>query len=77
MTKETLGRANDILNGINWADKTIEYIVRRCRLSFRFDTSRDCIESHEMMSCPNWLIEIIEDAIRSKRDEWRKEFDEL
>lgn len=77
MTKETLDKAKDILNGINWADKVIEHIVYRHRLSFRFDTTRDCIENHEMMVCPNWLEEIIEDAIRSKRDEWRKEFDEL
>ena len=77
MTEEVLNRANVLLSGIDWADKVIEHITYRRRLSFRFDTTRDCIESHEMMACPNWLVEIIEDAIRSKRDEWHKEFEEL
>lgn len=77
MTEETLNRANDITRCIKWADKIMYHISNRNRLSFRFDTTRDCMESHDTESCPQWLVDVIENAIENKRQKWIKEFESI
>lgn len=77
MTEEVLNRANDIVSGIKWANKILNYCGNNRRFSFRVDTTRDCIESHDNVSCPNWLRDAIRDIVSNKRKEWQEELEKL
>ena len=77
MTEEALNRANDIVGDIKWANNILNHVGNNRRFSFRIDTTRECIESHENVSCPNWLRDEICNVVRAKRKEWQEEFDEL
>ena len=77
ITEETLSRANDIVSSIKWANKILDHCGNNRRFSFRIDTTRDCIENHDMVSCPNWLRDAIRDIVSNKRKEWQEEFENL
>ncbi len=77
MTEDTLNRANDIVSGIKWADDILNHACKNRRFSFRIDTTRDCMESHEIVSCPNWLRDAIRDIVNNKRKEWQEELKDL
>lgn len=77
MTEEVLNRANDIVSGIKWADTILEHCGNNRRFSFRVDTTRDCMESHEIVSCPTWLRDDIYCIVKAKKKEWQNTFAEL
>ena len=77
MTEEALNRANDLVSGIKWADKILNHAGNNRRFSFRVDTTRDCMENHDIVSCPNWLRDTIRDIVSNKRKEWQKELEDL
>lgn len=77
MTEEKLIIANDLFKSIKWADNILNHWGNDRRFSLRVDTTRDCIESHEMVACPNWLRDIIHDAVSDKKKEWQEEFENL
>ena len=77
MKEEVLNRANDIVGGIKWANNILNHCVNNRRFSLRVDTTRDCVESHEIVSCPNWLRDVIYDAVSGKKKEWQEEFENL
>ena len=77
MTRETLNRGNGLVSDINWCEKVRDHIGKMHRLSFRFDTTQSCIESHDNVRCPDWLVEVIHDAVRKKQEEMERELEEL
>lgn len=77
MTNEVLNRANDIIGSIKWANNILNHVGNNRRFSFKVDTTRECVESHEIISCPTWLRDEICDVVRAKMKEWQEEFDEL
>ena len=77
MTKETLNKGNSLVSEINWCEKVRDHIGRKHRLSFRFDTTQSCIESHDSMGCPDWLLETIQDAVRKRQEEAETELEGL
>lgn len=77
MTNEVLNRANDIIGGIKWAKNILNHVGNNRRFSFKVDTTRECVESHEIISCPTWLRDEICDVVRAKMKEWQEEFAEL
>ena len=77
MTNEVLNRANDIIGGIKWANNILNHVGNNRRFSFKVDTTRECVESHEIVSCPTWLRDEICDVVRAKKKEWQEEFAEL
>lgn len=72
-----MNRANDIVRCIKWANEILDHCCNNRRFSFRIDTTRECIESHDIVSCPNWLRDAIWDVVSNKRKEWQKELDDL
>lgn len=77
MKIEKLKKGNQLLNEIDYCDQSLNHIVLNHLLSFRYDTTRDCIESHDSMYCPKWLLEVIRTAIMDYREKCRKEFESL
>ena len=77
MTEEKLDIANNIVDNIKWADKILNHCCNNRRFSFRIDTTRECVENHDIVSCPNWLRDAIWDIVGNKRKEWQEEFNEL
>ena len=77
MTKETLSKANVIVDELDWAEKVLYHIGHNYRLTFDFDTTKSCIESHTRRKCPDWLKDIIAESIRQKVEEWKQEFEKL
>ena len=74
MNQETVNKANNLLASEKWCSDVITHIYKKNRMSLRFDTTRDCIESHDCKSCPDWLKNIILDAVEKHRETVRKEF---
>ena len=70
-------RANDIVSGIKWANKILDHCSNNRRFSFRIDTTRDSIENHDIVSCPNWLRDAIKDIVSNKKKEWQEELENL
>ena len=77
MKVEILEEANKILRNIKLCENIHSHIFRKNRLTLRFDTTRECIESHEDYSCPKWLLDIIEEGIEKHKEELKEEFDNL
>lgn len=77
MTIEELNKANHIKDEIEWCTEVLNHICVNHKLGFRFDTTRDCIENHDYMGCPKWLLEVIEQAVRDYREQKGKEFEEI
>ena len=77
MTEEKLIIVNDLFKSIKWADNILNHCGNNRRFSLRVDTTRDCIESHEIVACPNWLRDVIHDAVSDKKKEWQEEFENL
>ena len=77
MNQETVNKANNLLASEKWCSDVITHIYKNNRMSLRFDTTQSCIESYDYKSCPDWLKEIILDAVEKHREEVRKEFESL
>lgn len=77
MNQETVNKANNLLVSEKWCSDVITHICKKNRMSLRFDTTQSCIESYDCKSCPDWLEEIILDAVEKHREEVRKEFESL
>lgn len=77
MNQETLNKANNLLATEKWCSDVITHIYKKNRMSLRFDTTQSCMESYDYKSCPDWLKDIILDAVEKHREEVRKEFAEL
>jgi len=77
MTIETLNRAKQLEDEKKWCDSVIRHISLNHRMSLRFDTTRDCIESHDSTRCPKWLSDTILYAVQEHRKEVEAAFDEL
>ena len=77
MTRETLNRGIDLVSDINWCERVRDHIGKMHRLSLRFDTTQSCIESHDSMRCPDWLVEAIREAVRKRQEEAERELAEL
>lgn len=77
MTEEKLIIVNDLFESIKWADNILNHCGNNRRFSLRVDTTRDCIENHENVVCPNWLRDVIHDAVLDKKKEWQEEFGNL
>lgn len=77
MNQETLNKANNLLASEKWCSDVITHIYKENRMSLRFDTTQSCMESYDYKSCPDWLKDIILDAVEKYREEVRKEFAEL
>lgn len=77
MTVETLNRASDILSDIEWAKSVLRHMAKNHRMTLRFNTTRECIESHDETRCPEWLEDVICDAVEKKKNELTQEFEKL
>ena len=77
MTVEELNKIKSIQSEIKWCSDILYHIAHRNTLSFRFDTTRSCIENYEYKNCPTWLLEIIEKEIRNRKNQKDKEFEEI
>ena len=75
MTQELLDRCNVNRDEYQWCKRVREHYLDRLKL--RFDTTRDCIENHTDMWCPEWLNEMIFDAVKKRQEELEKEFADL
>ena len=77
MTRELIDKGNGIISEIDWCGKVRNHIGSNHRLSLRFDTTQSCIESHDSMRCPDWLVEAIREAVRKRQEEKIKELEAL
>lgn len=77
MTIETINRANELVSDIEYCKRIRDHMGKLHRLSFRFDTTQSCMESHDSMRCPTWLRDIILDAVREYQAEVEKELEEM
>lgn len=77
MTLETLSKAKELIAEKQWCESVTRHIALNHRMHFVFDTTRECIESHDQTKCPEWLLDIIVDAINEHKEEIISEFEEL
>lgn len=77
MTNQTLNKGNSLISEIEWCKKVRYHIGNMHRLSFRFDTTQSCIESHDCVRCPDWLTEMILGAVRKRQEDAERELEEL
>lgn len=77
MTRETLNEGNSLVSEIKWCGAVRDHIGKMHRLSFRFDTTQSCMESHDNVRCPDWLVEAIREAVRKRQEEAERELAEL
>ena len=77
MTRETLNEGNSLVSEIKWCETVRDHIGKMHRLSFRFDTTQSCMESHDNVRCPEWLVEAIREAVRKRQEEAERELAEL
>lgn len=77
MTRAVLNEANRLADELEWCDKVRHHLGKMQRLELRFDTTRECVESHDDVRCPDWLVELIGEAVRDYQKETEKELAEL
>ena len=73
MTEETLKKANELKKDIKWAEDVLDYLKnsKYTVLTFTNDFT------YGGKTCPDWLKEIIETAVREHRRELERELKEL
>lgn len=75
MTEEKLKQANTNRHEYQWCKDVRGNYSHRMKL--RFDWSESCMEHHEEYPCPEWLDDLIFEAIKERQDELEKEFELL
>jgi len=72
MTEETLAKANRVKHDIKWSEDVLDYLKnsKYTMLTFTSDFPHG-------KTCPDWLKEIIETAVREHRRELERELKEL
>lgn len=73
MTRETVERANDIIHEIEWCERMRHHIHNLHKVDFRVTTA----DSHDILSCPDWMRDIISIAIEGREVALKHEFDQL
>lgn len=74
MTEETLKKANELKKEIDWIDNVQHFLcTKETLLCFRDEP----LPGTTFRSCPDWLKEIIETAVREHRRELERELKEL
>ena len=75
MTQEKLNECNNNRAEYEWCEDVRRHYLNR--MSLRFDTTKNCIENYDYLRCPEWLKDMIFEAVKQRQEELEEEFKKL
>lgn len=76
MTKETLNHVNNLARSISDLEGISEHINALHCMIITFEWS-GCLQSRKEFICPDWLVGVIKNAIKTKKTELEQELEAL